>query len=618
MHFQRTAPLDRLRHSPLLPALLLVLAGCLAYANSFGGPFVFDDSPSIKYNKTITSLFGSLLPVYNHTTGGRPFLNFSFALNYAAGGLDVFGYHLLNLVIHLASGLVLFDLLRRTLLLPRFQDRFHSSASPLAFSAALLWLVHPLQTESVTYLVQRAESLAAGLTLLTLYAFLRGASGPAETARRWENVALISCFLAMGTKETAAAIPLLAFLYDRTFLSGTFSAAWKEHKRFHLSLAATWIFLLLLVLSTHARGGSVGPVQAGVPHTGLYADVTPVTYALTQAKAILLYLRLAFWPSPLILDYGFEKIPTLALAWPYLPGIALLLAGTAWALVRRPALGFLGAAFFLLLAPSSSFIPVQTQTIAEHRFYLPLAVLLVGLVLALHAAVKERKTVLLCAGLLALPLGIVTWERNNDYKTSATLWAVTLAQRPENPRTQASVGDELYTQGDYLGAVIHFNEALRLRPDFAEAHYKLGATLYHMGRLADGISEMATAVALCPIDAQSQSNYGTALAETGHLDQALEHLETAVLLKPDNAAFHYAFGNGLNQRGNVGEAYKEFLAATRLDPDYFEAHNNLGIACYRLGKRDEARAEFETVLRLKPDSTEAKRNLARLRAMSGE
>ncbi len=602
--------------SPRFFPVLLVLAGLLAYGNSFGGAFVFDDQPSILTNMSLRSLLGSWFPPDNLSTSGRPVVNFSLAVSQFLGGGAADGFHLVNLLIHLGAGLLLYGLLRRTLGAPLLGGRFAGREKPLAFAAALLWLVHPLTTEAVTYIVQRAESLAAFFCLATLYALVRAEeASDCLHAARWRKAAVAACLGAMGSKEAAAALPLLAFLFDRAFLSGTFAVAWRRRKGFYLALAATWIVLLVPILTRHGRGDSVGLVKAGLAHSGIFANATVYTYALTQAKAVLLYLGLAFWPAPLVFDYGYELLPDFAAAWPYVAGVALLLGVTVWAVVRRPAAGFLGVLVFAVLAPSSSFLPIQTQTMAEHRFYLPLAAVAVGVVLLLHAVLKQGRWVAGVAALVAVPLAVATHQRNQVYASSLALWADTAAKRPDNPRAQCNLGAELAGAGDDLGAIFRYRAAIRLRPDMGEAHDKLGASLYRTDHAASGMAEMEQALAICPADPLAQSNYGAALLETGHPDEALDHLAEAVALEPTNATYHYNFGNALNRSGKPGQAADEFVKALSLKPDYVEAHNNLGIVLFRLGKRGEAQAEFEAVLRLDPKSAEARINLARLKAL---
>ncbi|HEX7598176.1 MAG TPA: hypothetical protein VF518_08170, partial [Polyangia bacterium] len=303
---------------------LLVAAIVAAYANSFHGPFLFDDVPSIIENQSIRSL-GSLqvlaAPPDAITTAGRPVVNLSLAINYAIGGLAVEGYHVVNLALHILAALALFALVRRTLLLPTLSAQFGAAATGLALAVALLWAVHPLQTESVTYVVQRAEAIVGLFYLLTLYCFLRGAT--ADRGRAWYAAAVGACALGMASKEVMVSAPLVTVLFDRTFLAGSFRESLRRRWRLWLAMAATWALLALLHHLSRNRGGSAG--------FGL--GMTAWAYARTQFGCIMHYLRLTVWPTPLVLDYGYPIARTAAEIVPYALGVFVLIAATVAGLV---------------------------------------------------------------------------------------------------------------------------------------------------------------------------------------------------------------------------------------------------------------------------------------------
>ena len=368
-----------MRNGIYFSAAVLLVAALAAWANSFRGPFVLDDLPAIAENATIQNFRTAFAPPADgQTVSGRPLVNLSFALNWAVGGVSVQSYHVLNLAIHALAALALFGVARRTLLSAPLASRFAEEATPLACALAAWWMLHPLQTESVTYVSQRAESLAGLWLLLTLYASTRGVDSP--TPGRWSALAVVTCLLGMATKEVMFAAPLLVLLHDRTFFAGTFGGAWHRRPWLYAGLAATWLLLGWLVWRTGNRGATAG--------FGL--GITPWHYLLTQCDALTHYLRLVVWPAPLVLDYGFATINSVGEVW--LQGVLLvaLFAATLVAVVRRSPWGFLGAWYFLLLAPSSSLVPVATQTIAEHRMYLPLAAVIAAALAALSSAAGRR------------------------------------------------------------------------------------------------------------------------------------------------------------------------------------------------------------------------------------
>jgi hypothetical protein len=434
----------------LLAALLIVSAGLATYSNSFQGPLIFDDAESIAQNPTIRHLWpvGPVLsPPAGGTVAGRPLLNLTLAINYAIGGSDVRGYHTINLALHLLAALVLMGVVRRTLQSPTLCSRYGAAALPLAAAAGLLWVLHPLQTESVTYLVQRTESLAGLFYLLTLYAVIRGARPGAVHPRIWNVLAVAACLLGAASKEVVVTAPLVVLAYDRTFLTGSFREAWRRRRRLYLALACTWPLLALLILRNYLLlNGGWHPSSSGFD-TG----INPWQYALTQAWAITHYLRLTFWPSPLILDYGAWLARGPREVWPAALLVGLLLAGTAVAMWRRPALGFLGVWFFACLAPTSSLMPIARQTIAEHRMYLALAAPVTLVTVAAWTLCCRlwpiagdgaapgirrlaRLSVLLPLALAAALLATATYQRNHDYRSALSLWQDTSRKRPDNPR----------------------------------------------------------------------------------------------------------------------------------------------------------------------------------------
>lgn len=578
-----------------LPAIL-VAAAVAAYGRTLSVPFLFDDVPSIADNPTIRHLSGAFWPPADSTVGGRPVLNLSLAFDYAVSGTGVWSYHATNVAIHTLAGLALYGVARRTL--AALGSR---SATAVAFSAALLWVVHPLQTESVTYVIQRAESLMALFYLLTLYAFIRAAGSAGRAARAWSAACVGACLLGMATKEVMVSAPLIVLLYDRTFASGSFREALGRRAALYGCLAATWPVLALLVLSTHGRGGTVG-FASGVSWWG---------YALAQFPALVHYLRLCVWPRPLIFDYGHVPAPpSLATALDAAVVIGLL-GATAWALVRRPALGFLGACFFAILAPSSSVVPVATEVMAEHRMYLPLAAATVLAAVAMDRWIGR----LLVAATLALAAALLaaTWQRNGAYRSALSLWSDVAAKAPGNDRAQFNLGCALVAQSGRLQeAAARFEEAIRLNPNYVEAHYNLGKALKALGRTREAIAQFEEALRLNSDVADAHFSLASALQEDpSRLDDAVAQFQQGLRLKPDVAEAHMSLGAALQRTsGRLNDAVAQYEEAIRLNPGLAEAHFRLGTALQALpGRLGDAVSQYEEAIRLRPDFADAHYNL---------
>ncbi len=509
------------------------------------------------------------------------------------------------------------------------RGRFESDAAPLALVTALLWTLHPLQTESVTYVVQRVESLMGLFYLLTIYCFIR--SVETATPLYWRIFTVISCLVGMATKEVMVTAPLLVLLYDRTFVAGTFRDAWKEHWGIDLCLAATWLPLAWLVAGTGgSRHGSAGFIGA----------ITPNSYWLTQFEALTHYLRLSIWPHPLVFDYGPFLVHGLVEVLPYALLVIILVGLTAIALWRWPMVGFVGVWFFGILAPTS-IVPVATQTMAEHRMYLPLAAVILGVVLAFHRLAGTGWKAWISLGVLAFGLATMTSGRNSVYATDVSLWSATARDWPQNPRAHCSLGLALSTQpGGLAHAINEYREAIRLHENYADAHTDLGIALQQTpGNLEPAISEFERAVQIRPSSAEAHNDLGLALEQAGRstgardqLEEAIRirpsypeaecnlgilllklgapaqaqaHLERAFQLDPTNARAEFFLAGVLGQEGRKEESVEKLRDVIRLRDDFAEAHSTLGMMLFTSGSTSEGMAEIEKAIRLQPDLEQA-------------
>lgn len=574
-----------------LAAGLIVLAGVLAYANTLTAPFVFDDYNAILANPSIRRWSTAFQPPPE--AGGaasRPLVNLTLALNYAAGGLRVEGYHVFNLLVHVAAGLLLFGLVRRTLGLPRLRAQWGTVAPDVAFFTALLWTVHPLNTESVTCIIQRTESLLGLWLLLMFYCLARAADSPAP--RRWLAGSWAACLLGMFTKEVMVVAPLLALLFQALAVDGSWRTAWARRGRYFAALALCWLPLALLVAGNATRAGTAGFGQG----------VAWWEYALTQAHAITLYLRLTFWPHPLVLDYGEVLIRTPSAVLPQLLLLAALLSLTLAGLVRRHPAALAGAWFFLILAPSSSVVPLVTQTIAEHRMYLPLAAVLTLVVATVHRWLPRGRAFLL--GALATVLLAVTVRRNADYGSALGLWRDTVAQAPGNARAHNNLANLLADAGDEAGALRAYTTALALKPGEANTHYNLANLLARQGRLEEAVSHYREALRLAPRAADTHVNLGNTYALLGRTAEARQAFATALQLNPGDAAAHHNLANSYFDEGRFAEAAPHYEAALRelTDP---AIRLQLARCLQHAGRIEEARREVALALQSDPDLAEA-------------
>ncbi len=582
--------------------LLLVLLTVLVYSNSWQVPFVFDDETAILTNASIRDLVdlpAVLAPPRGESVGGRPILNLTFAINYAISGTAVWSYHLGNLLIHLSAGLLLFGLIRRIL---SWRGMPSGDTDAIAGVTALLFLLHPLQTESVTYVVQRAESLTSCWYLLTLYAAVRSATGSDRT-RRWQVVAVVACLLGMGTKEIMVTAPLVVWGLDRFALASP-ERRLPPRRGFYWALAATWL-PLLVVVAGNGRGATAG-IGAGMP---------VLEYLGIQVRAVPQYLLLAFWPDPLVFDYGrAAALRSPGVTWHLFAMAGLVVAGVvAWR--RSTTIGFLITAIFLLLAPSSSLVPVVTQPMAEHRLYLALAIVMLLLVLAMHRVAGRRGVQALACW--ALVLGVLTVFRNADYATRRSLWEDTIAKVPDNARAYHNLGRALLEEEELDEAITAMREAVRIEPGDANARNDLGRMLGMDGRLAEARDQFRTALTTAPELDRTRFNYATVLARLGELDAAIEEFATLADETPPFPGAHAGLGTTLLRAERFGEAIRPLQVAVEEMPDDVELRVMLARLFLLAQRPDEAAIHFDHALRVQPRRADLHNELGRTLALLG-
>ncbi len=566
----------RRRIEALLP-WLLALAGVLVYANGLRGPFIFDDAFSIVGNEPLRAMEAPWAPAAHNPLSARPVVALTLALNHAIGGLDVRGYHAVNIAVHVLAAVVLYGVVRRTLLGEALRERFGPAGSYLAAAVALLWMVHPVQTECVNYVTQRTESLMSLFYLLTLYGAIRARSG----ARAWAVVSVVSCALGMASKESMVTAPVMVVLYDWAYRSGPWARLFRRRQGFYAALAATWVILAALMAGS-PRGDSVG----------LSLGVGSVQYALNQAQSIAHYLKLVVWPSPLTIDYGEPRVVSLAAAAPAAAIVLAAIAATAILLCTRPRAGYPAAWFFALLAPTSSIVPITTEVAAERRMYLALA----GLI---ALAVCGAYTGLAALG-RRLPGGAALANRAGALLVLLAAAALIWATRARN---------DLYARPIDL-----WRSAVETVPDNFRAHSNLGALLLGEGRREEAMAHHRKAMELEPGSAIANNNLANALLAAGELDEAIEHYRAAIRDEPEAPEPRYNLATAMAMQGRFGEAAAEYEAIILRRPRHADAHRSLGKSLAAIGEPAKGLEHLREALRLEPDRADFMRDTAWLLA----
>lgn len=544
--------------------ILLTVLGIAVFLNSVYGVFVLDDQRLVLDNPDIGSLAMS----------GQAWLSphrtalWTLAVNHAVSPDKPLAYHLVNVILHALSGLVLFGLTCRTLLRQSDRTRLQELAPWIAFVIALLWMIHPLQTQSVTYISSRSELVAGLCFLLTLYGTLRGAERPEEPAAgAWYGLAIMACALGMGEAPYTALAPLLVLLYDRVYLAGSFREALRQRQLLYAGLAACWVLLALPLL-----GG------AGVPTRD------PQTYVSNQPSALLYYLHRIVWPRNLCFDYSDWPKPAGGGLRPLAEGTVLgpglivlgLLAAAVFTLVRWPRIGFPAVWFFLTLLPAS--VVPQPELVSESRMYLPLAgvsalVVLGGValtrLLAGRVAIPEAVGLLVAVPVLAI-LGYLTFQRNTDYESAVGLWKDTVAKRPENTRAMFNLAGALFQAGEYEEAAYQYDRVFD----------------------APGVSK--------EMQAAAQRNRAFPLGLSGEVGLAVGLIESAWQPEAEVPGALNTLGLLLLNKNDNAGAERCFREAVRLEPEKAAYHFNLAVALKQEGKNEESEAEKQAGLKIDP------------------
>ncbi len=617
-------PLGSPRNVVLIHLALLFAVGLAAYWNTFDTPFQWDEKPLIEENPIVRDLGYFASPssakgLPHHGALTRRYVGFlSFALNYRLHGLDVTGYHVVNLSIHLLNAALLYAIVLLSFKTPALRDALlGKTAGRVALFASLLFVAHPVQTEAVTYIFQRLASLAAFFSLLSLAAYLR--SRLAAGARgRWGFMALsvLAAVLAMKTKENAFTLPLAIALYEFLFFTGP-----KGPRA--LRLVPILLTLIIIPLSLTGHGGH-GLASA----TRGYAAYGRGEYLLTQFPVIVLYLRLLFLPVNQNVDhhfplYGSFSAPDVAASFGLL---CLILAAAVYMLYRSRRLPDLRLAaagifwFFLALSVESSVIPLP-MLVNEYRLYLPSAgafwaVSTGAFLLAERIGSKRaRGFALLTLALIPLVLASATHARNRVWQSKIRLWEDVAGKSPLNERAHYNLANSYLSEGLMEKAVEHYEIALQLNPEHESSHNNLGIAFQEQGDYQKAIEHFDAAVRLRPDYGDALNNLGTAYQSAGKTEKAIAHYLKALQLQPDSAVVRYNLGISYRKHGNYRKAAEHLEAAVGMAPENAEAHVLLGGIYLEQGLAERAREEFETALRLNPRTSlpyKVRRFLSRL------
>jgi len=590
-----------------LLGLILILFVILAYKPIWKAGFVWDDETILTTNPCIIGPFG-LKEIWTTSAADIcPLTLTTFWAEHALWGLNPLPYHLVNILMHGLSAVLLWRVLRSL----RVQG---------AWLGAAIWALHPVAVGSVAWITEMKNTESGLFFLLSILFFvrwLRTKDPGGRTESRWSYaLSLVFAALAMAAKSSTVVLPVVLCL-----------CAWWIEGRWHWRNVARTIPIFLMAIAASALSIWTQRLQPAAMADPPWVRSWPERLA-TAGDAVWFYLGKLLWPHPLIANYPRWQID--AGQWvSYLPLLAVVVTlSTFW--FRRELWSracFLAFAYFIVaLLPTLGLIDTyifQFSFVFDHFQYLasigPLALAGTALVRLSDFTIPRQPWLqsALCGGLLLI-VGMASWQRTWVYESEDAFWTDTLAKNPDSWMAHNNLGEALLRKGQLDDAVAQYQKALGIYPNQAKANNNLGVALFQKGQLDDAVAQFQKATEINPDYPEAHNNLGSALVQKGQLDEAISQFQKAVELNPDYPEAHSNLGNALIQKGQMDDAVANYQKALEINPDYPEAHNNLGNALLQKGQPDEAIAQFEKALQINPDYPEAHSNLGNALIQKGQ
>lgn len=594
----------------------LVIVTIVGYANSLDGVFVYDDETAIVENPAVRTLW--------HPASGRnserPLAILTFAANYAYGGVEPYSYHVVNLVIHAVGGVMLWLLGRRLLATRHFSSRISANSSRLAAVIAVLWLAHPINTQGVTYVVQRMESLASVFMLIALFAIARSEGRWSA----WWCVAAVSSILGMWTKPIVLTLPVLGILVDRVVCHSDTHQFGRRAAMFALLsacvLGANGTYLFNAAKAIQPTQGQTQqadvqkPVSANEQLEGFTATKVAELkqrpsaweYLRTQPEILLHYARLVAWPTGLTLDYAWPIQQNVAISLglgaviTVMVGISIYLAWTS------PGWGLLAMWPWVLLGPTSSFLPIQDLAY-EHRMYLAVFGPIALIALLAYSQLRDRvgsNLLAVTAGCVTLIFLALTIDRNRDYYSMERMWAETVRTAPWNARAWNNLAFIRLEAGDDKAAASAFARARQIDTTPIRRIYILhneAFARYNLGEYEQAVA-LANEAEVIAGGTYALPHFlrGSVKFKEGDYDAALVELNRSVELDPSFIGAYFIRGQTNVMLGYNAAAAKDFETLLRSDPDRHEAIVNYAIALSRMGQTVQAIQQFSRAITMTP------------------
>lgn len=561
------------KYETLLLSLLAVVV-TLIYADTLTTPFIFDDIGNIRDNPhirvTSLSLKNLIRAAFQSPESSRPVANISFALNYYFNGFNLVGFHLVNIMIHFAGGFFLYFFSKSTLKTPGLHCR-SEKCGWIPFFTAFIWMVHPLQTQSVAYLVQRMNSLAAMFYILSMLLYVKFRLDT-DTRGKWLLFAgcVLAGILAVGTKQIAATLPIFIILYEWYFFQ-ELSLKWV--RRHFLVLGVILLFLIIISL-IYLDYDPVVKILSAYKHR----DYTLTQRVLTQFRVVIFYVSLMLWPRPSRLNLDHDVVLSYSLTDPVTTLISMVVITALIALAiltakREPLLSYGILWFFGNLAIESSVIGLEL--VFEHRNYLPSMFIILALVALVFRYAKPTWLGIVCLCVVGTLFTVWTFERNRVWVDELSLYRDCVEKSPAKARPHNNFGAILLRRGRLSEAIDEFQAALRIKPDYADAHYNLGNALVKQGSLTKGIYHFSEALGRQPGNVKALNNMAATLVLLERFPEAIENFKKALVINPTDPDLHRNLAFVMKKQGDLEGARQHFSRALEINPANEMARRNL-------------------------------------------
>jgi tetratricopeptide (TPR) repeat protein len=589
----------------LLGLVTILLLGIVIYSNSFGCSFHFDDSQNIVNNVKIRDLWN--VKAWWGYIPSRALCFFTFALNYHFSQYNVWSYHLVNLAIHLINSFLVWWLTLLIFSSPALKDHPLAGQKKLiALFTALLFVSHPLATESVTYIVQRLASMAAMFYLLSLTLYIKG-----RLTKRGNNVkyllfagSLLSAVAAMLTKENAFTLPFAVIMTELFFFkTKKISVSFKDYR--------VWLLMGIFVVSIFIIPYFKSPLNVFKPippHNGHIYIITPFNYLLTQFSVIVKYIQLLFLPVNQMLDYDFPvsnhffETRTL-LSFLFL--LFLIILGI-FLFKKQRVISYGIFWFFLTLLVESSIIPID-DVIFEHRTYLPSVgfFLIVSLVIFILLRGKYKPLAFIILLVIIGSNSWLTYERNKVWKDDLSLWSDNVSKAPNLARPACNRGIAYGELGLFDNAIADYSRAIAINPDFSDAYYNRAVAFSNLNQPDKAIADYSKAIEFEPNFAKAYYNRGNKYEYLKQWENAISDYTRALGIDPGIKAAYANRGIAYEYMKQWDKAIADCSRAIELDPNYNTAYYNRGLAYANLKQWDKAIGDYTTALEIDPNFTQA-------------